>query len=210
MAVSTRPLLVISALLLVAAPRVAHADESVPIAAASPCDGDDARPVREQECVVREHDFAHAIHVRGDASALSYDAGAGYMFLSRDLSGYRGLGAWAWLEAGADARAIGTTHDGKVRGAGAFGDARVSMMGDAFGAGVEVSAGAADIDGRPRAIGSAGVFMSFLYGELGYSYQVPLDGGTRDERIGSHTISLRITVPVYSWGKSVEREPMPK
>jgi hypothetical protein len=58
-----------------------------------------------------------------------------------------------------------------------------------------------------RALGSAGIFLGLLYGEIGYSYQIPIDGGDRAGMIASHMASLRITIPVFSYAHVTKKSP---
>ena len=182
--------------LVLAVPAVAAASEpSAPVA---------ADPVQHQ--VTHERDKTHAVTARADAGKLGYGIGAGYMHLWEQADDYDGRGGIGWFAGGGDVRVLGAAPSGKIAGAGVFGDARVSFVGDAMGAGFEVSAGVADVEGRPRVMGSAGMFFGLLYGEIGYSYQVPLDGGDRAGIIASHMISLRVTVPVHTYEKIVTHD----
>jgi hypothetical protein len=84
-----------------------------------------------------------------------------------------------------------------------------TFAGDAMGIGMELTAGTAYLGDGMRALGSAGAFAGAHYGELGYSYQIPIDGGDRMGLIASHMFSLRATVPFFTYDRVVTKERMP-
>jgi hypothetical protein len=202
-------LLGFAVLLLVSAPTLARADD-LPVAAPSPIAAPtpDAPAAPDADMAVHERDKAHAVFARTDVGAEGWDVGAGYMHFWRQADSYRGLGGITWMGLGGDARVFAARDPGRVSGAGAFGTARVSFMGDAMGMSTELALGAADIEGRGRALATAGVGMSFLYVDLAYAYQVPIDGGDRAGGIASHMFTARVTIPVVSYERTVKKEKM--
>lgn len=169
---------------------------------------DDAAVAVEPDVAVHDTDKSHAVFARTDIGQEGWDVGAGYMHLWRQADSYRGLGGWTWVGLGGDARVFGAPEPGRVTGAGAFGTGRVSFMGDTMGMSAEVSLGGADLDGRARALAAAGIGMSFLYVDLGYSYQLPIDGGDRAGVIASHMFTARITIPFFSYDHAVTKTPV--
>jgi hypothetical protein len=131
------------------------------------------------------------------------------MHLWEQADSHRGLGAVVWLGAGVDGRVFVAHDPGRVAGAGGFGTGRISFAGDAMGMSMEVGVGAADILSRARAIATAGACLSALYVDLGYTYQLPIDGLTRENAIASHMFTIRITIPVHTYDRVVEKTPMP-
>jgi hypothetical protein len=185
----------------VSAPARAHADEA--IAPALP-----TTDPPHADLAVHERDKSHAVFARTDVGGEGTDVGVGYIHLWRQADSYGGLGGATWLGLGGDARVFASRDPGRVSGAGAFGTARVSFMGDAMGVSMEVAVGAADIEGRGRALATAGAAWSLLYVDLGYSYQIPLDGGDRAGVIASHMFTARITIPFFSYDRTVKKEPL--
>lgn len=106
-----------------------------------------------------------------------------------------GLGATVWLGYGGEFRLL-APQEGPVGGQ-VLGKAKASVLGDAGGTSFEVAVGGARLPGGPfRATGSVGAAISFLYADIGYAYQVPLDGGARPFGLASHQFTLRLTLPV--------------
>lgn len=106
-----------------------------------------------------------------------------------------GVGAIVWLGYGGEFRLL-APQDGPVGGQ-ISGKAKVSVLGDAGGTSFEVAVGGARLPvGDVRATGSVGASMSFLYADIGYAYQIPLDGGTRPFGLTSHQFTLRVTLPI--------------
>jgi hypothetical protein len=106
-----------------------------------------------------------------------------------------GLGATVWLGYGGEFRLL-VPQEGPVGGQ-VSGKAKASVLGDAGGTSFEVALGGARLPGGPlRATGSVGAAISFLYADVGYAYQIPLDGGARPFGLASHQFTLRITLPV--------------
>jgi hypothetical protein len=167
-----------------------------------------ARADEPADMAVHERDKAHAVFARSDFGQNGWDVGAGYMHFWRQADSYRGLGGLTCMGLGGDARVFAAHDPGRVSGAGGFATSRVSFLGDAMGMSVEGAVGAADIEGRPRALATIGAGMSFLYLDLAYTYQLPIDGGDRAQTISSHMFTLRVTVPVSSYARTVTKEPM--
>jgi len=181
---------------LVVGPASARADEAP------------AAPAAEPDVAVHETDKSHAVFARTDIGREGWDVGVGYMHLWRQADSYHGLGGMTWMGIGGDTRIFAAREPGRVSGAGGFATGRISFLGDTMGMSIEAAVGAADLEGRPRAIATAGAGMSFLYADLGYSYQLPIDGGDRAGVIASHMFTLRITIPVRSYDRSVKTTPM--
>gem|GEM_PF-4622391 len=106
-----------------------------------------------------------------------------------------GLGATVWLGYGGEFRLL-APQEGPVGGQ-VSGKAKVSVLGDAGGTSFEATVGGARLPGGAlRATGSLGAALSFLYADIGYAYQIPLDGGPRPFGLAAHQFTLRITLPV--------------
>jgi hypothetical protein len=50
-----------------------------------------------------------------------------------------------------------------------------------------------------RTLGHAGLYLSFIFVDVGYAYQVPLGPFERAEWVASHQFSARVHVPVSWW-----------
>jgi hypothetical protein len=106
-----------------------------------------------------------------------------------------GLGATVWLGYGGEFRLL-APQEGPVGGQ-VSAKGKVSVLGDAGGTSFEVAVGAARLPGgSTRATASVGAAISFLYADIGYAYQIPLDGSTRPFGLTSHQFTLRLTLPI--------------
>jgi hypothetical protein len=107
---------------------------------------------------------------------------------------YRGgLGAMVVLQYGADVRAV--RHEGAFRAALGFATARLSMLGDAGGFGMEGSLGL-DLGHGAPVVGEVGAFFGAFFVELGYAYRFPI-AHERPDWLSSHQFAVRLQIPVW-------------
>jgi hypothetical protein len=204
-----------SALALLLLCRSARADDDAAPAApppeppSAPVATDPASTKPERDVAVHETSQKHAPFARWEIGRLGTSIGAGYIHLWEQADSLNGLGGIVWFGAGVDGRLFVAHDPGRVAGAGGFASGRISFMGDAGGMSIEVAAGGADLDARGRAIATAGGALSFLYADIGYAYQFPIDGLDRANAIASHMFSLRVTVPVYTYDRQVTKTKLP-
>jgi hypothetical protein len=74
---------------------------------------------------------------------------------------------------------------------------RADVLAPGGGLGVETTWGIARAGGGPfTSIGSAGIFWSLYFLDVGYTYTFPLDVPRRPAWVPSHAFSLRIQFPI--------------
>ncbi|MGZ3417526.1 MAG: hypothetical protein ACXWUG_08145 [Polyangiales bacterium] len=139
-------------------------------------------------------------HVTGQAEILglrtdhgrAWDFGVAYLHANEWLVHRGGLGAMTVLQYGVDARAV--RHDGEFRAVLGFGTARISMVGDAGGFGMESSLGL-DLGHGAPVVGEVGAFFGAFFVELGYAYRFPI-AHERPDWLSSHQFAVRVQIPV--------------
>ncbi|WP_394845529.1 hypothetical protein LZC95_51930 [Pendulispora brunnea] len=140
----------------------------------------------------------HVLGLRFDTGARGSDYGLGYLHVHESIEGQGGLGVLLWFGYGADVRMVTMEHE-RIDGALVYGMGRLSTMGDAGGVAFEAALGGGTARGETRPAAALGVFWSVIFAELGYSFQFPIDGGSRPEWLSSHQFSVRVQVPVHSY-----------
>ena len=148
-------------------------------------------------CLVGEKYHAGAAAAFVDYAGRTAVLGLGYMQMSTRRASYDPTQRADWYAYGLNGRMfLGGRGEG-VRALGAMATGRIAAARRA-GLALELSAGAARGDGRTVGVGSAGVFATIYYVDIGYSFQMPL-GGDRPDWLGTHMLSMRAQFPFLRW-----------
>jgi hypothetical protein len=150
-------------------------------------------------CLVGVRRLVGSVAASVDYAGSSASLGVGYLQTSLRRASYDASQRSDWYAYGVNGRAfLGGSNEG-ARGWGGAAVGRVGV-GRRVGALLELTAGAARGDGRTLAFGTAGLFATIYYIDIGYSFQAPL-GSERPEWLGTHLLSLRGHLPLFQWGE---------
>ena len=171
-------------LALLALPRASRAQTS----ASAPPPAPKASPPAPNETETLRR--THTIGPRYDGYK-SHAVGVGYLY----LVGFPPREPFFW-GVGGDARAFVADFD-RLAGSAVSGLVR-GTIGHAPPMTFEFAAGGLFSSEQIGGVGHVGVFFSFFYGDLGYSYQFPLGPWSRPAWLASHQLSLRAHIPLLT------------
>lgn len=137
---------------------------------------------------------AHFLGVRGNIGS-SYEAGLGYIHAFET----RGAGGHFWWGVGPDVR---LTLDGDgIAGVTGLAILRTAFVGHGIPTGFELGLGAGRgverTGGDTRVVGTAAMFVTFYFGDLGYEYQLALAPFDRPAWLGAHFFAIRGHIPLH-------------
>ena len=143
------------------------------------------------------------VHVVGAALDVGESVGVGARYLHDHVAVAGGM---LWGGYGADARVV-TVDGDRIDAVAGLALLRGGMWTEP-GIGVELGVGAGGGE-RVTAVGLAGIFFTFYYMDLGFTYQLPL-GAERPDWMAGPQFGLRINVPVAVHDRSLRcRSPEP-
>jgi hypothetical protein len=143
-----------------------------------------------------------------DLLGLRYDVGTassyglGYLHaheFDRRSQGWPPSPTWLFAY-GVDARLHTADHE-RVDAVSLTAVGRAQLWGTHGSAALEFAAGVATGPEGTQGLGQAGVYMGLYLVELGYSLQFPLGPSGRPDWMGTHQFSVRLQLPVASYGK---------
>lgn len=169
-------------------------------AAGRASDGDCPDADDKGTCLVGVRRTTGSIAAYADYSGKTGSLGLGYLQTVWRRASYEPSQRTDWHAYGLTGRAfMADTNDG-IRAWGAMATGRVGAT-RRVGVSLELSAGPVFGDGRTIGVGSAGVFGTIFYVDVGYSLQLPL-GSSRPEWLGTHILSIRGHLPFVQFGQS--------
>ncbi len=147
---------------------------------------------------------AHLLGLRADLGSRT-EVGIGYLH-AHESDTRHGLRDAVWLGYGTDLRMVvnGTGVDAVL----GYAVGRVSGFTDAGPCGLELGLGAGSGSGGVHAAGSAGIFVSAYYVEVGYVFQFPMGPFDRPDWLGAHFVGLRAHVPVHRYDRKAWTSPV--
>jgi hypothetical protein len=168
-------------------------------AVATTAEGDTcADEAADGSCTVGTRSHTGSVAAFVDFAGRSSSLGLGYLQMATRRASFDPSQRSDWYAYGLNGRMF---MGGAESGPRAFGALATGRIGAArrVGLALELSAGAVRGDGHTLGVGSAGLFATIFYVDVGYTYQLPL-GGDRPEWLGSHLVSLRAHLPIIRWG----------